>query len=219
MSKKKQNEEKISIDQLARDAKKTALIGKFNLRFECKRIKGKWTTREECVQRYRDGQFPCASECAKVVLWAKEDNQQTKKGDKAMAETMVCNICKKEKPIEQFRVSEFTGKRVSTCDECERKYGLGPYKKGKEEEKASESPVKVISTDSGEISTELSTDLSTGRDEKRKVRRRTRVDVEFNYCPGLLDRLRERAKANFRTFSAQVCWELMQAEKALQERD
>ena len=79
----------------------------------------------------------------------------------------------------------------------------------------------MISTDSGKISTEFSTGFSTDKDEpkKRKDRRRTRVGVEFSYCPGLLDRLRERAKANFRTFSAQVCWELMQAEKALQERD
>ena len=197
MSKKKQNEEKISIDQLARDAKKTALIGKFNLRFECKRIKGKWTTREECVRRYKDGQLPCASECAKVVLWVKEEGQAkalpkeepTNKGETTMTEMKVCNRCKNEKPISQFRVSDVTGQPIATCVDCERKYKLGPYKNSQS--------YQSVQPDQAEQSSSLS----------------NRVRLDFSLCPELLVRVRQRAKENFRTLSGQVCWELLQGEK------
>lgn len=45
--------------------------------------------------------------------------------------TKKCSRCKRFKPEGEFRVSEYLDGPVATCMDCEKRYGLGPWKRKK----------------------------------------------------------------------------------------
>jgi len=210
--------------QLERSAKRDIMLAKLGLRFHCSRIKN-WTDQQECFARYQNQKLPC-SECAKALAWFGR-LQKTEVKDMPK-NTRTCNKCRKEKSIEQFRLSEFTGDRVATCDDCERKYKLGPYRNNAD---TTEHMLNDATSNATSINEQCSTDNAIDaavdenfdmlggivQDNKGKQCRSNWQKhvhrIHFNACPELAERVKQRAKEQFRTFSAQVIWELLQAEK------
>jgi len=68
------------------------------------------------------------SACSKCTQYDELCGQVYSKREQGNRPTRKCRICKNKKPLSSYRKSKITGNHIKTCDDCERKFELGPYK-------------------------------------------------------------------------------------------